>query len=344
MNETLSQISAAVERRLERLFRDVAQGDLDGIFAARPAPALLDCVRDLTLRGGKRLRAALVHGGARLFDPEADRLPAVCDAAAAMELLHTYFLIHDDIMDEDETRRGGPSAHAALAAATGDAKLGRDLAILAGDLASSLHERLIADLDASEDRRRAAAGLFARMHADVIHGQALDLLGAAAPEEVADHKTASYTTVGPMAIGAALGGASVADVARVAEIARPIGIAFQISDDLLGAFGDPAATGKPRGSDLRSGKSTALVRIALERADEGGRAAIRAVLGVRGASAEAIDAAIEAIARTGARESCEERAAALAGGAIREIEASGFAPEGIAMIAHVARLAVFRER
>jgi geranylgeranyl diphosphate synthase, type I len=344
MNETLSRIFGDVERRLERLFESQEDGGPDAIFVGRPAPLLLDCVRDLTLRGGKRLRAALVHGGACLFDPAALGDPAVRDAAAAMELLHTYFLIHDDIMDEDETRRGGPSAHAALGAAVGDAKKGRDLAILAGDLASALHEGLVAGLDAPEGRRRTAARLFARMHADVIHGQTLDLLGGAVPEDVADHKTASYTTVGPVAIGAALGGATWDGVVRVAAIARPIGIAFQISDDLLGAFGDPAATGKPRGSDLRSGKRTALLQIALERADAAQRAAIEAVLGERDADGAAVEAAISAIAMTGAKAACEERAAALVSGAVRAIEGSGCLAEGIGMIAHIARLAVFRER
>jgi geranylgeranyl diphosphate synthase, type I len=344
MNATLSQIFADVERRLERVFEARGGSDLDAIFVGRPAPVLFECVRDLTLRGGKRLRAAFVYAGARLFDPGAERDPAVCDAAAAMELLHTYFLIHDDIMDEDATRRGGPSAHAALTAATGDAKAGRDLAILAGDLASSLHERLVAGLDAPEDRRRTAAVLFARMHADVIHGQTLDLLGGAASEDVATHKTASYTTVGPIAIGAALGGAAWDDIVRAAAIARPIGIAFQTSDDLLGVFGDPAVTGKPRGSDLRSGKRTALLQIALERADGRQRAAIEAVVGRRAAETAAIEAAISALAETGARDVCEENASALVCAAIADIERSGFRPEGIAMIAHLARLAVFRER
>jgi len=344
MNEMTSRVFEDVERRIERLFEAREDGEFGAIFVGRPAPVLFDCVRDLTLRGGKRLRAALVYAGARLFDPDAERDLAVCDAAAAMELLHTYFLIHDDIMDEDDTRRGGPSAHAALARATGDAKLGRDLAILAGDLASSLHERLVAGLATREERHRKAAQLFARMHADVIHGQTLDLLGTAESEDVADHKTASYTTVGPMAIGAALGGASLDDILRVAAIARPIGIAFQISDDILGVFGDPAATGKPRGSDLKSGKRTALLQRALELADGEGRAAISAVLGRRDAKEAEVDAAISAMARTSAKEMCEERAAKLVSFAVDTLEKSGFDAEGIAMTAHIARLAVFRER
>ena len=343
MDATLRRISAAVEARLQRLFEDDASLDPDELFVRRPAPMLLERVRDLTLRGGKRIRAAFVFSGARLVDPAAGDAPAVCDAAAAIELLHTYFLIHDDIMDEDLVRRGGPSVHVALAAATGSEKLGRDLAILAGDLAASLHERLVAGLDIAEDRRKRVAGLFARMHADVIHGQTLDLLGSAAEEDVADHKTASYTTVGPIAIGAALAGASFDDTARLAAIARPIGIAFQLRDDLIGVFGDPAATGKPRGSDLKSGKRTLLIQEARRSAGGEGRAAIVAVLGRRSASEGEIAAAAAAIAATGAKRFCEERAAELVTRALKDLDASGFAAEGRAMIAHIARFAVSRE-
>jgi geranylgeranyl diphosphate synthase, type I len=342
MDQALRKIAAEVEARLERLFRDDVDVCPEGLFTRRPAPLLLDRVRDLTLRGGKRVRAALVYAGARLLDPAAGDTPAVCDAAAAVELLHTYFLIHDDIMDEDLVRRGGPSVHAALAASTGDEKLGRDLAILAGDLAASLHERLVAGLDAAEDRRRRAACLFACMHADVIHGQTLDLLGGAS-EDVADHKTASYTTVGPIAIGAALAGASSGDTMRLAAIARPIGIAFQLRDDLIGVFGDPAATGKPRGSDLKRGKRTLLIQEALGRAGLEERAALAAVLGRAGASDGAIAAAAAAIAATGAKRFCEERAAEQVSRAIRDLDASGFEAEGRAMIAHIARFAVSRE-
>jgi geranylgeranyl diphosphate synthase type I len=343
MDETLRRIAATVDARLRRLFDDDARTAADAVFASRPAPVLLDRVRDLTLRGGKRVRAALVFAGARLLDPGADAAPAVCDAAAAVELLHTYFLIHDDIMDEDLVRRGGPSVHAALAASTGSEKMGRDLAILAGDLAAALHERLVAGLDVAEERRRRAADLFARMHADVIFGQTLDLLGGAVEEDVADHKTASYTTVGPIAIGAALAGAGDAESARLAAIARPIGIAFQLRDDLIGVFGDPAATGKPRGSDLRCGKRTLLIREALRRAGPAEGDAIRRALGRADAGDAEIAGAAAAIEATGARRSCAERAAALVAEALRDLDAGGFGAEGHALIAHVARLAVTRE-
>ncbi|MCK9459198.1 MAG: polyprenyl synthetase family protein [Proteobacteria bacterium] len=342
MDVTLQRIAAAVEERLERLFRD-DEDDPCELFARRPAPMLLERVRDLTLRGGKRIRAALVYAGALLVDAAGGGATALCDAAAAMELLHTYFLIHDDIMDDDLVRRGGPSVHAALTAATGDAKLGRDLAILAGDLSVSLHERLIARLDIAEERRRRVASLFAGMHADVIHGQALDLLGGPS-EEVADHKTASYTTVGPIAIGAAIAGASPGDTARLAAIARPIGIAFQLRDDVIGAFGDPAITGKPRGSDLRSGKRTLLIQQALSRAGADERAALAAAFGRADASEGEIAAATRAIASSGAKRFCEERAADHVAGALAALEKSGFGAEGRAMIAHIARLAVTREK
>jgi len=337
-DDTLNRIARAVEQRLELVFAEARSGHATGLFPGASRSMILDQVRDLTMRAGKRVRAALLVCGAALFDDQAAADPAVIDAAAAMELLHTYFLIHDDIMDDDPTRRGGPSVHAALGDRLGDGKLGRDLAILAGDLAVALHEGLLAGLAAPDGRRRMAARIFAEMHLDVVHGQTMDLLGTGDAEEVARRKTASYTTVGPLATGAALAGASEAEIERLAVIARPLGVAFQLRDDLLGAFGSSEVTGKPVGTDLRAGKATFLVQEGLRRADARQRAAIEAVLGTEDASAEAVGDAARALDRCGARRACEERIDQLVDGALADLARERYLPEGRLFLERIAGL------
>lgn len=343
-SQRLENLAASVEQRLEMLFDARAAGPRTGLFAESPPSELLDQVRDLTLRGGKRLRPALLAGGAALFSAEAFDDPAVIDAGAALELLHAYFLIHDDIMDEDETRRGGPSVHAALSAARGNSKLGRDLAILAGDLASALHESLLANLAAPPERRLAVSRIFAEMHLDVVHGQTLDLLGSAGAEEIASRKTASYTTVGPLTAGATLGGASHAQVAALAEIGRPLGVAFQIRDDLLGAFGDSSRTGKPVGTDLRSGKRTLLLEQALAVASAAEREAIETPLGRPEATDEEVSRATGALVSSGAKRICEERVEELVERALSSLASGPYLDDGVRLIGELASVISKRDR
>ncbi|NLN62725.1 MAG: polyprenyl synthetase family protein [Myxococcales bacterium] len=296
----------AVEARLARCFDDVRQpattASLPALFEATPQEdMLLEAVRDLTFRGGKRLRAQLVHIGAALFDPVAASHGATVDVAAAVELLQTYFLIHDDIMDGDETRRGGPSVHVALGARCQSDAMGMQQAILAGDLACALQESLMAGLDIADAQRRTrVTALFAHMHRTVIRGQSLDLLGTAPPETIVRLKTASYTTEGPLLLGALLADAPASALVPVRDIASALGIAFQYRDDLLSLFGAPEKTGKPTGSDLRAGKKTHLVAMAWERADTATRAFIDAHLGAAHLSDNDIATFFDIFRHTGA--------------------------------------------
>jgi geranylgeranyl diphosphate synthase, type I len=336
MSDKLQErIAAAVRRRLERVFDEASACDPSGLFPPPAGSLPLGQVRDLTLRSGKRLRAVLLVCGASLFRERSERDAAVIDAASALELLHTYFLIHDDIMDDDVTRRGGPSAHVALARRTGDDKLGRDLAILAGDLAVALHEQLIAGLEVDEARRRPTARIFSEMHLDVVHGQTLDLLGGSDAEEVASRKTASYTTVGPLVAGAALSGAGEEDLSELAELARPLGVAFQLRDDLLGIFGLPEVTGKPVGTDLRLGKRTYVIQEALRRASEENAAKIEGVLGDGSAPASAVGEACALLEEVGARSACEERIERLVYDALQRLESESYLDEGRRLLANV---------
>lgn len=269
-------------------------------------------VTGLTSRGGKRLRAVLLAaayvacGGARSSD--------VALAGVAIELLQTYLLIHDDWMDDDDLRRGGPSVHAMLRERFGSRHHGDAGGILAGDYASALAQEALLEVDVPPDRLVVAARELARMQTDVTCGQLLDLRASAstpaAVEVVHALKTASYTTRGPIALGAALAGASSERRDALARFAEPLGVAFQLRDDLLGTFGDPSATGKAVGGDLRQGKRTALVAEA--EADGDARRLLPRVLGVPDASDDEVAALVARLTTCGARARVEARVAALA--------------------------------
>ncbi|HEX2085716.1 MAG TPA: polyprenyl synthetase family protein [Solirubrobacteraceae bacterium] len=235
---------------------------------------VLGALERAALAGGKRVRSKLMYvafvgAGGRPGEAQA------VDAGAALELLHTGCLVHDDIMDASPLRRGLPTVHAAFEALhrgagwCGDAsQFGASTAILVGDLA--FYHAMALMTAAPRDAQR----IFCEVGIDAGMGQYLDLRAAAEPatgedaQLVARYKTARYTVEGPLQLGAALAGRLDDLAAPLAEYGRPLGEAYQLRDDLLGAFGDPAVTGKPVGDDLRQGKHTVLLAAARERVDE----------------------------------------------------------------------------
>lgn len=313
--------------------REPLRATLDAFLAEKAAEAaavhpvlaeVTDEIRALVDAGGKRLRPAFVHWGHQATGAAADS--AVLGPAAAVELLHTFALLHDDVMDRSATRRGRPSAYAALATAhtaqrrLGDADwFGCSAAILAGDLTYVWADELFDRTDLPADAVARARAVFTDLRREVIAGQYLDLVLAAddlAAEEgarqVALLKSARYTVTRPLLLGAAL--APAEQGARVAPALRAygdaVGLAFQMRDDVLGLFGDPAETGKSTLDDLREGKRTLLVLRALRLADEGQRARLRACLGDPELDEARAAAAREAVAATGALASVEALIAA----------------------------------
>lgn len=283
---------------------DLVQAGIDAFLDDRRpllesiAPDLapfIDYSRDL-LKGGKRFRALFcywgwqaVSGGPTGFDPledhlAPDELHAVVLAASALEVFHAAALVHDDIMDNSDTRRGRPSAHRRFEALhseghwTGSARgFGQSAALLLGDLllgwSDELFDTGIQLLD-SATKREAARQVFNTMRTEVTVGQYLDILDERAwqsfdeleqlprAHRVLIYKSAKYSIEAPLAIGATLGGATPAQLTALRDFGLPLGIAFQLRDDVLGVFGDPAVTGKPSGDDLREGKRTVLVALA----------------------------------------------------------------------------------
>lgn len=328
MSGWASEVAAGVERRLVEHFTE----ERARLSAIAPEGEILHgAVEALTMRGGKRLRPALLYASYRAVRPEGG-LGDVIDACAGLEVLQTYLLIHDDWMDGDETRRGGPSAHAALRARFAP-RLADSLAILAGNLACAWSWRLFG----GDPRVREVV---LRMHEEVLVGQALDLMAVEDVARMHRLKTGSYTLRGPMALGAVLGGASDAALAALDALAVPLGEAFQLRDDLLGTFGDPRDTGKPAGNDLRAGKRTALVLAAQKSGAP--LAELDAVLGVADAPDAAIDAARALLTRVGARRAVEQRLDALLAEARAILARAPLADPGRAMLGELADRLAYR--
>jgi geranylgeranyl diphosphate synthase type I len=239
------------------------------------------------LQGGKRFRALFGYWGWRAVAESQDDLPSVVDAASALELFHAAALVHDDIIDNSDTRRGLPAAHRQFEKVHSDSgwrgdptEFGRSGALLLGDLLLGWSDELLDHgLRALGDvgRAEAARGEFNRMRTEVTYGQYLDVLEERSwhtraeadllsrAQRVIVYKSAKYSVEAPLAIGAAMGGASLDQLSALREFGLPLGIAYQLRDDLLGVFGDPELTGKPSGDDLREGKRTVLVAIARTR-------------------------------------------------------------------------------
>lgn len=272
---------------------------------------LLDAVEDLTDRGGKRLRPVVLYAGARAVNGDPD-YATLWRAGAALELLQTYLLIHDDWMDQDNERRGGKAVHVHFAETTHDTHLGASLAVLAGDLASAYAWELMSTCLANSPAQPKLLALFARIHQEVVMGQHQDLLNEGGIDSIYDLKTGSYTVRGPLLLGGIIGGASETQLDSLQALAKPLGIAFQLRDDLLGTFGDAATLGKPVGNDLRRGKFTAIIVEANATLNPDGLALLRKVMNDRDATHDAVMAAVNVLEQSGIHTRMDQRVTTLA--------------------------------
>jgi geranylgeranyl diphosphate synthase type I len=327
---------------------DLVQFRLDGFLAERGAElraispdldVVDDCARRL-LAGGKRFRALFCYWGWRAvsahatdFDPLDDDpddhadLAAVVSIAAGLEAFHAAALVHDDIMDNSDLRRGQPSVHRAFAILHGERgwdgspdAYGLSSALLLGDLLLGWSDELVdagVALAGTPGAGRAARTEFGRMRTEVTAGQYLDIFEEMAwralPEDehlsraqrVIVYKSAKYSVEAPLAIGASLADGSLAQIAALRDFGLPLGIAFQLRDDLLGVFGDPAVTGKPAGDDLREGKRTVLVTLARQKLPSSAARVFDELLGDRSLDADQIAMLQTAVRDSGAVEHVE---------------------------------------
>ena len=273
------QLAGAVTDQLREYLRERRR---ETAYIGPEYSTLTAALEEFVLRGGKRLRPAFAYWGWRAVaeDPDADN-PEVLRLFAALELLHACALVHDDVIDNSATRRGMPTAHIQFAGLhrsggwRGSAdQFGVAAAILLGDLSLVWADDIVAGAQLPLDARRRVQRVWADIRTEVLGGQFLDILAEASGAEsiaaamlVNTYKTASYTVSRPLQLGVAAAADRPDVLAAFHDFGTELGVAFQLRDDVLGVFGDPAVTGKPSGDDLRSGKRTVLLAEAVERAE-----------------------------------------------------------------------------
>ncbi|MGC4894507.1 polyprenyl synthetase family protein [Micromonospora sp. DT31] len=278
---------------VDETLRTFLAGEVDSLTEIDAAMgAFAATARDSVLAGGKRVRPTFAYWGWRGVVGGDEPLPSVLPALSALELLHTFALVHDDVMDASDTRRGLPTAHRAAAARhraaghTGDPdRYGEAVAVLIGDLCMVWADRLMAHAALPAQRLLDVRRCYDQMRVETVAGQYLDVLGENDAANwtvdralrVARYKTASYTVQRPLLFGACLAGTEADDplIAAYTRYGLAVGEAFQLRDDLLGVYGDPETTGKPAGDDLRTGKPTVLLMLARQLADPTQRRALQ---------------------------------------------------------------------
>jgi len=344
---SLSEIGARAETRvIDLLDREIARWRDVDVDLAEPLVRL----RDLVLAGGKRLRPAFCHwayvgaGGS----PE-DAL--VVDAGAALELLHTFALVHDDVMDGSKRRRGNEAIHEHFIGRHGakgwrgdGRRFGEGAAILVGDFAFVYSEMLFRGAPS------VAQHVFDELRVELCVGQYLDLVGTASasrdPEQatrIERYKSSKYTVERPLHLGAALAGAGSDVQDALTAVGLPLGEAFQLRDDLLGVFGDRTVTGKPVGDDLREGKLTPLIAAASARV-AGADLAVLARVGASDLGADEVAAIQDVLLASGAVGEIEDRIAARVEEALAALTVAPLTAEAREALADLTRFAAWRDR
>lgn len=344
---SLAEVGARAEARIVALLDSEVErwSAVDPVLAAP-----IGSLRELVLAGGKRLRPAFCYwayvgaGGS----PDAS---LVVDAGAALELLHTFALVHDDVMDGSDLRRGAPAIHRAFIDRHGTAgwrgearRFGEGAAILIGDFAFVYADMLFADAAAPARR------IFDELRVELCVGQYLDLVGTASAssdpeqaERIERYKSGKYTVERPLHLGAALAGRLEELREPLSAIGLPLGEAFQLRDDLLGVFGDSTTTGKPVGDDLREGKLTPLVAVAAADADAAGASLLQ-----RLGHADLSDLEVAAIQAflidCGARDAIEAAIEGLVVQALTALEEAPLAAEARAALAELGTYVAWRDR
>ena len=330
-------------------------------FMPFPNPLFLDAVeklKDFNLRGGKRLRPAFLVEGYRCVGGK--DLDSAYQASIAIEGSETYLLIHDDVIDEDALRRGKPTVHKMYSAdlerfALPEAKrkhISEGLAMVLGDVQATINYDWFLKPNFPTGLKVKAIQHFNEILRLTCYGQILDVMSETKPaEEVTEEdvitihrlKTSAYTIYGPLQIGAILGGASEDELKIFYEYGDPLGVAFQLQDDILGTFGDPKKTGKPVHSDLKEGKRTLLIVKALENADDHEKRELLAFLGKRDLTDKEADTARGIIKETGSLEYSREMAKRLADQSLKAVENADFVEEGKEYLIGIAEYLINRD-
>jgi geranylgeranyl diphosphate synthase type I len=351
----IASVAPLIEERLSDLL-DAETDRWCGVDEALGGP--LASLRSSVLSGGKRIRPAFCYWSFIGSGGDADDARVV-DAGAALELLHTAALIHDDVIDASMRRHGAPTVHVEQATThrarslSGDAdRFGVGVAVLVGDLALVYGDRLLAGAPVE------AVGVYDEMRLEVNIGQYLDVLGAADRRALASatgvaraelinrYKTAKYTVERPLHLGGALAAPErFAELGpKLSDFGLPLGEAFQLRDDLLGVFGDPHLTGKPIGDDLREGKPTLLASLAASRAEGNAAEVFGARFGAQDLRESDVADLREIIESTGARAEVETTISRLLDEATSALARLPLRDEAIDALGQIAAFAAGRDR
>lgn len=350
----MKEIVANFKPKINRELKTKIDEKIKKVSALKPIHTYYyEVLSDFVLRGGKRLRPAsfvMAAKGVGATD-EATLIKAAC----SVEFLHNGTLVHDDVMDLDEVRRGGPTCYVMFSDwhkkhfGTYDQKFGESIAILLGDTTYSLAEEMLLDSDIESNQRAEALKQLSHYYQVVCEGQLYDMMlekAKAVTEEeyltMVNMKT-GVLFVAPLIMGASLGGASKAQLAALEKYGELMGQAFQIQDDVMGTFGDEAKSGKPTDGDIKEGKRTLLVIKALEAATSKQKETLLNALGNRRATAEQVEAVREIIRKTGSLDYSKKIAKELADKSKVSLKEAGLTNESTEFFSQLADYVIERE-
>jgi geranylgeranyl diphosphate synthase, type I len=367
---------------LSQAFRDAVSAEISDFLSEQssvldsmgPELVPVHLMASQMLCGGKRMRPAFSVWGyvAAAGIPTDEELKPLLTAAGSLDVFHVSALIHDDLMDSSDLRRGRPAAHRqfeALHANAGwlgdSAAFGRAGAILLGDLLVMWSAQMLHSAGVEQSALERALPIVEAMRTEVTCGQYLDMVAQAHPlrkrapaigslkptielalddaSRVVEYKAARYTVQRPCQIGAAIGGGDDELYYALGAYGSPLGRAFQFRDDLLGVFGDPQVTGKPAGDDLREGKRTVLVAHAYAHASDDGQKLLLQRLGDPGLDETGISELQQVIVESGARDAVESMINEYHERALKALHDTEITEEGSAGLTALADAAVRRE-
>lgn len=331
IDDHLAELKKQIDAELGKFFElKIAQAKSEN----KPAELveMINNLKKFTLNSGKRIRPILFYFGYVLAGGK-NKAEAL-KTSIAIELAHSYFLIHDDIIDRDNFRHGDLSMHYKYEKSFADRleeknlkHFGTSMAILAGDLASTFGYEVLVNSSFSSDLKIKAISRLNYIVVNTIAGEALDVALVEYSNvkidrifEMQKYKTAKYTIEGPLHLGAILAGANEKFLESLSNFAVPAGIAFQIQDDIIGIFGDEKKIGKPVGSDIKEGKKTLLISKVLEKADDNQRQALNSALGNENISIEEVNKVRDIIIKTGSLEFSKTKARELVKDAKKSLE------------------------
>ena len=349
---TLTSVRSAVEEELA-IFLNFESAYLNSI--STELSPVSEALTAFLLDSGKRLRPLFAYAGFTAAGGSLEK--PVVRAMAALELLQACALIHDDLMDGSDTRRGKPSIHRHFESIHVQDELdgfapqyGLSAAVLLGDLALVWSDQMINSAGLTTEQFARVFPYYNEMRVELMAGQFLDIheqtqksTSVDRSMKIARYKSGKYTIERPLHLGAAMTTSASPEVfAALSAYGLPLGEAFQLRDDLLGVFGDPSVTGKPAGDDLREGKRTVLIAMTNDRQSEAQREIARKHFGKPDLDAQGVEILREIIEATGARAELEATIERLTDQALTAAQSAVFTEDGNAMLAELANVATKR--